>query len=799
MIVLPIRRVAVLGAGVMGASIAGQLANVGLASLLLDMVPTKLTEDEAQKGLTFSDLEVRNRLAQQGKQGLLRSKPAALYSKQNLDLITVGNFEDDFEKIASCDWIIEVIIERLESKRAILAKVDQYRQLGSIVSSNTSGVSIHDMAQGRSTDFQKHFLGTHFFNPPRYMKLLELTPTSYTDTQVVTHLLKFGEDALGKGLVLAKDTPNFIANRIGTFGLLVTLEEMSKTSLGIDDVDAITGPVLGRPKSATFRTLDLVGLDTFLHVANNVKNATQNEEERRVFTVPEALEDMVKRGWLGEKTGQGFFKKQASEDGKNEILVLDLLTMTYRKRHRLISSSYETAKQVPQLADKMKALVYGKDEVGKFVWNIVKRILLYSASLVGEIADDINSIDQAMEWGFNWGFGPFRTWDAIGLQSSVLRMQKEGLVVPDIALRALEQAGSFYQKENEIVRQFTWQGYEPLRVRPRSMDLIALKQNGNVILTNPGASLVDLGDGVACLDFHSPKQAIGIDMITMMKKAADEVEKNYQALVLSGSGTNFCVGANLMMMLSEAQDENWDDIDFMIRSLQQATIRLKYLARPVVTAPYGMVLGGGAELCFLAGKVQAAAETYMGLVEVGVGLIPAGGGTKEMVYRAMEQLPVGVELQALPVIQKAFETVAMAKVSTSAKEAQELGYLRQTDGISVSRDHVLYDAKQIALAMSQYFNPKKPTPVTVLGESGAALLKMGIFSMKESGFISEYDAVIATKLLHVMTGGKVTGATQVAEQYLLDLEREAFLSLLGEQKTQQRMQYMLQKGKPLRN
>lgn len=799
MIVLPIRRVAVLGAGVMGASIAGHLANVGLASLLLDMVPTKLTENEARMGLSLSDLEVRNRLAQQGKQGLLRSKPASLYSKQNLDLITVGNFDDDLEKIASCDWIIEVIVERLESKKEILNKVDQYRRLGSIVSSNTSGVSIHEMAQGHSADFQKHFLGTHFFNPPRYMKLLELTPTSYTDMQVVTDLLEFGEEVLGKGVVLAKDTPNFIANRIGTFGLLATLEEMSKTSLGIDDVDAVTGPVLGRPKSATFRTLDLVGLDTFLHVANNVKNATQDEEERRIFTVPESLKEMVQKGWLGEKTGQGFFKKEVSEEGKSEIAVLDFSTMTYRKRHRLMSSSYETAKQVSQLADKMKALIYGKDEVGQFTWNIVKRVLLYSASLVGEIADDIHSIDQAMEWGFNWELGPFRTWDAIGLQTSILRMQKEGLVVPDIALQALEQGGSFYQKENEVTRQFTGHGYEPLRVRPRTMDLNALKQNGHIILANPGATLVDLGDGVACLDFHSPKQAIGTDMITMMKKAADEVEKNYDALVLSGNGTNFCVGANLLMMLSEAQDENWDDIDYVIRSLQQATMRLKYLARPVVTAPYGMVLGGGAELCFLAGKVQAAAETYMGLVEVGVGLIPAGGGTKEMIYRAMEQLPLGIEVQAMPVIQKAFETVAMAKVSTSAKEAQELGYLRQTDSISVSRDHVLYDAKQAALAMSQHFIPKKSTPVTVLGESGAALLKMGIFSMKESGFISEYDALIASKLLYVMTGGAVPSGTQVAEQYLLDLEREAFLSLLGEQKTQQRMQHMLQKGKPLRN
>lgn len=799
MIVLPIRRVAVLGAGVMGASIAGHLANVGIASLLLDMVPTKLTKDEEQKGLTLSHVEVKNRLALQGKQGLLRSKPASLYTKQSLDLITVGNFEDDFEQIASCDWVIEVIIELLDSKRAILAKVDQYRKIGSIVSSNTSGISINAMAEGRSTDFQTHFLGTHFFNPPRYMKLLELTPTMYTDLEVVTYLLEFGEEVLGKGVVLAKDTPNFIANRIGTFGLLATIEEMKKTSVGIDDVDVVTGSVLGRPKSATFRTLDLVGLDTFIHVANNVKNATQDMEERRLFTVPSALETMVQKGWLGEKTGQGFFKKQLSEDGKNEIMVLDLSTLTYRKRHRLVSPSYETAKQASTLADKMKALVYGEDEVGQFAWNIVKRVLLYSATLVGEIADDINSIDRAMEWGFNWEFGPFRMWDAIGLQPSIVRMQKEGLVVPEIALKALETAGSFYQKENQVMRQFTWQGYEPLRVRPRVIDLVEEKQNGHVILANSGASLVDLGDGVVCLDFHSPKQAIGIDMITMMKKVADEVEKNYEALVLSGSGTNFCVGANLMMMLSEAQDENWDDIDYMIRSLQQATMRLKHLQRPVVTAPYGMALGGGAELCFLAGKVQAAAETYIGLVEVGVGLIPAGGGTKEMVYRAMEQLPLGVDLQAMPLIQRAFETVAMAKVSTSAREAQDLGYMRHTDFISVSRDHVLYDAKQAALTMSQRFFPKKSVPVSVLGESGAALLKLGVLSMRESGYISDYDVVIANKLIHVMTGGAVAANTLVAEQYLLDLEREAFLSLLGEQKTQQRMQYMLQKGKALRN
>ena len=796
---LPIRKVAVLGAGVMGASIAGHLANVGIPSILLDVVPKEVTEEEVKKGLSLSDRSVRNRLATLGKRNLSKSKPAPLYTQEVLSLIEVGNFEDDFAKIAQCDWVIEVVVERLDVKKVILEKVEQHRKQGSIVSSNTSGVSITAMAQDRSQDFRRHFLGTHFFNPPRYMKLLELIPTSDTDLQLIEQLRQFGEEVLGKGVVIAHDTPNFIANRIGTFGLLVTLDEMKKTSLSIDDVDVLTGPILGRPKSATFRTLDLVGLDTFIHVANNVVSATTDDAEKAIFTVPDTLNDMVSRGWLGEKSGQGFFKKERKSDGSSEIMVLDLATMTYRSRRRLSSSSYEAARQAGSLAAKMKALLFSEDEVSQFLWQVIKRVLIYSASLVGEIADDIISIDQAMQWGFNWDLGPFAMWDAIGLAKSIERMQKEGETIPALALEALANGGSFYKKENHVSHQFIKQGYVPIRKNEREIDLASQIEQGKVVLSNRGASLIDLGDGVLCLDFHSAKQAIGTDMITMMMQAAEKVEKDYDSLILTAKSTNFCVGANLMMMLSEAQDDNWDDLEYMIRSLQNATMRLKYLSKPVVTAPFGMALGGGAELCFLADHIQASAETYIGLVEVGVGLIPAGGGSKEMVYRAMERLPQDVPHDPYPSITKAFETIAMAKVSSSAHHAKELGYFRAADGVTVNRDHLLYDAKTVARKLAETYVPKKSQPVTVLGSNGAAYLRMGVFTMKESGFISEHDEKIAQKLIHIMTGGHVANGTQVAEQYLLDLEREAFMSLLGEPKTQARMQHMLQKGKPLRN
>ncbi len=794
-----VRRAAVLGSGVMGAAIAAHLANVGIPSLLLDIVPSALTTDEEKKGLTLADRIVRNRLAESGKAALLKAKPAPLYRREDSNLIEVGNFEDDFQKISDCDWIIEVVVERLDVKRTVLARVDQYRRPGSVVSSNTSGVSISAMAQGRSDDFKKHFLGTHFFNPPRYMKLLELIPTADTLPEVSAAMRSFVQDVLGKGVVVAKDTPNFIANRIGTYGLLVTLSAMKGTSFGVDEVDLLTGVVIGRPKSATFRTLDIVGLDTFINVANNVFDQSSDPEEKAIFAIPDELRAMAEKRWIGEKAGQGFFKREKIKEA-TQILALDLDTLTYRPRRKLASASFEAAKAAPTLEQKLKTLVYGGDEASVFVWNVLKRVLLYSASLVGVIADDIVAIDEAMKWGFNWELGPFETWDAIGVAKSVQRMRQEGLTIPPFVEQLLASGQSFYDRANSSATQyFSGMRYEQFTPEERIIDLTALKNQGKLIMGNKGASLIDIGDGVACLEFHSPKQAIGTDIVSMMMKAADEVEHNFEALVVGSAAVNFSVGANLMMMLMEAQDENWDEIDLAIRQFQNANMRLKYLKKPVVVAPYGLTLGGGAEIAMAGQHMQMAAETYCGLVEVGVGLLPGGGGNKEVLIRMMEQLPKNSDLSPMPLVQNAFELIALAKVSSSARDAQSLGYARQRDGISVNRDQLLADGKTFALKLAKSFVPPSQQRIPVVGEGGAALLKMGVFGMQKSGYISEHDVKIAKQVIRVLTGGTAAGGSLVSEQYLLDLEREAFLSLCGESKTQARMQHMLQTGKPLRN
>ncbi|WP_281267807.1 3-hydroxyacyl-CoA dehydrogenase/enoyl-CoA hydratase family protein [Sulfoacidibacillus thermotolerans] len=794
-----IRRAAILGSGVMGAAIAAHLANVGIPSLLLDIVPNKLTPEEEKKGLSLEDKVVRNRIVNSGKVGLLKAKPAPLYHTKDIDLIETGNFEDDFERIAECDWIIEVVVERLDIKRQVLAKVDEYRRKGSIVSSNTSGVSITAMAEGRSEDFRQHFLGTHFFNPPRYMKLLELIPTVDTLPQVIAQMRIFAEDVLGKGVVIAKDTPNFIANRIGTYGLLITFAEMQKTRFGVDEVDLLTGPVLGRPKSATFRTLDIVGIDTFVHVAQNVYDQSTDPEEKAVFEVPTVIRKMVDNGWIGEKSGQGFFKREKTAQGR-EIFALDIDTMEYRPRRKLSSASFEAAKAAPSLKKKLQTLAYGEDDAAIFVWNVIKQTLLYSARLVGVIADDITAIDDAMKWGFNWDMGPFELWDAIGVRRSVERMKQEGLVIPEFVEVLLTQGETFYTQRGQTVQSFfVGHGYKEVKPDERKIDLRLLKENGHVVFGNKGASLVDLGDGVACLELHSLKQAIGADVVTMMMKAADEVEKNFEALIVSSEASNFSVGANLMMILMEAQDDNWDEIDLAVRQFQNANMRLKYLKKPVVVAPHGLTLGGGAEIALAGSALQMAAETYCGLVEVGVGLIPGGGGNKELLIRMMERLPEGTDLSPVPLVQKAFEVIAMAKVSTSAKEAAELGFLRPTDQITVARDQLLAQAKATSLKLAENFVPRRHKGIKVLGENAAAYLMIGVYGMKKSGYISEHDEKIARHLIRVLTGGQAAGGSVVSEQYLLDLEREAFLSLCGEPKTQARMQYMLQKGKPLRN
>ncbi|MEN1936767.1 3-hydroxyacyl-CoA dehydrogenase/enoyl-CoA hydratase family protein [Paenibacillus sp. 102] len=790
-----IKKAAVLGSGVMGSGIAAHLANIGIPTLLLDIVPQALTKEEEAKGLTLEHKSVRNRFSNGALQKLVKQKPAPLTVKDNLALIEAGNLEDDLERLADVDWIIEVVVENLDIKKKLFEKIDAVRKAGSIVSSNTSGISVEKMAEDRSDDFQKHFLGTHFFNPPRYLKLLEIIPTKETDPQVLNFMKLFGEDVLGKGVVIAKDTPNFIGNRIGTYGLLVTLQEMIKRGYSVGEVDSVTGPLIGRPKSATFRTLDVVGLDTFVHVANNVYENVQ-EEERDVFKVPAFMHDMLDKKWLGSKTGQGFFLKQGKE-----ILELNPETMEYGARKKLKAASIELSKQEKGLANKLKALVYAKDRAGELLWNIITPTLLYSAKLHKEIADDIVAIDQAMKWGFGWEQGPFEIWDAIGVEKSVQKMEENGKVVPAWVKDMLEKGFStFYKRDNGESYYYDNGEYKLIERNKKAISLKQLKEKNGVLKKNSGASLIDLGDGILCLEFHSKSNAIGMDITQMINYAVDEVEKNYKGLVIGNQSKNFCVGANLAMILMEAQDDNYFEIEWVVKNFQDAMTKIKYSSKPVVAAPYGMTLGGGTEVCLPAASIQASSETYMGLVEVGVGLIPGGGGNKELYIKHLNKMANGVEFDLQKVANKVFESVAMAKVSTSAQEAVSRNFLGDKDGISVNGDHLLYDAKQKALALYEagYKAPiRKKIPV--VGETGYATLLLGAEAMHLSGYISEYDLHIAKKLAYVIAGGKVPYGTEVDEQYLLDVEREAFISLVSEMKSQARMQHMLVKGKPLRN
>ncbi|WP_163971585.1 3-hydroxyacyl-CoA dehydrogenase/enoyl-CoA hydratase family protein [Oceanobacillus halotolerans] len=797
-----IKRAAVLGSGVMGSGIAAHLANVGIPTLMLDIVPRELTKEEAKKGLTLDDPVVRNRIASESKKALLKQKPSPITTKKSLDLIEVGNMEDDMEKLKDVDWIIEVVVENLSIKKKVFANVDQYRQPGTIVSSNTSGISVEEMAADCSEDFRKHFLGTHFFNPPRYLKLLEVIPTKDTDPDVLAFMKTFAEDVLGKGVVEAKDTPNFIANRIGTYGLLVTVREMLNGGYSVGEVDSVTGPMIGRPKSATFRTLDVVGLDTFIHVAKNVYDQVEGNE-KEIFAIPSFMEKMQENGWLGAKSGQGFFLKKKGKDGSSStIYELNPETFEYEDRKKLKTPAVEMVKQEKGSHRKLKALVSAKgDRAGDLIWSILKPTLLYSAELVGEIADDIVSIDDAMKWGFGWEIGPFETWDAIGLAKSVERMQKEGESIPEWIQTMIDNGyESFYKSDKGNVYYYDQGEYKQQQFNPKEINIKRLKDAKGVIKKNTGASLIDLGDGVAGLEFHSQSNAIGLDIIQMVNFAIGEVDKNFEGLVIGNQGKNFCVGANLGMMLMEAQDANFFELDMVVRQFQNMAMNIKYSPKPVVTAPFNMTLGGGAEVSLPAAAIQASPETYMGLVEFGVGLIPGGGGTKELYLKELRNLPKGVDIDLTKIANDVFEKVAMAKVSTSAAEARENGFLDQKDSISANPDHLLHDAKQKVLALQNagYRTPRREK-IPVVGDPGYAAMVLGAKSLQFSGYASDHDVKIAEKLAYVLSGGRIKEGTLIDEQVMLDLEREAFLSLIGEPKTQERMQHMLLKGKPLRN
>ncbi|MCY9696983.1 3-hydroxyacyl-CoA dehydrogenase/enoyl-CoA hydratase family protein [Paenibacillus alginolyticus] len=794
-----IRTAAVIGSGVMGSGIAAHLANVGIPVLLLDMVPNQLQPQEEAAGLTLDHPKVRNRFALNAMGKLKKTNPAPLYSEAFAERITPGNLEDDLAKLGNVDWIIEVIVENLQAKQQLISRIESVWKPGTIVSSNTSGISINAMVQSASPEFKKHFLGTHFFNPPRYMKLLEVIPNVQTDPAIVSFMTDFCEKKLGKGVVQAKDTPNFIGNRIGTYGLLVTLREMLASGYSVEEVDAVTGPAMGRPKSATFRTLDLVGLDTFVHVANNVFDLVTDLAEKEIFNTPAILKTMVEKGWIGEKQGQGFYKKVKSEAGK-EIQSLDLNTMEYSTSRKISSGSLEAAKQAKGTVGKLKALLSAKDRYSDLAWNILKPVLLYSAEKLDEIADSIVEIDNALKWGFNWDLGPFETWDAIGLKRSVERMEAEGSKVPEW-VKAWIAAGhdSFYESKEGQRFYYLKNEFRGVETRPELISLASLKQQNKVIRSNSGASLIDIGDGVACLEFHSPNNAIGADILTMIQQSVDEVRSNYRGMVVANEGKNFCVGANVMLLLMEAQDGEWDEVDGIIRLFQNSMLKLKRLEKPVVAAPHKMTLGGGVEACMPADQIIFSAETYYGLVEVGVGLIPAGGGCKELALLASQQVR-DPEVDLQPWINAIFETVAMAKVSTSGHDTKRLGYMRAGDTVVVNPDHRIYEAKQAVLRMEAAgYTPPVQEKIRVVGENGKAVMQIAAYTMRQGGYISEHDQLIANKLAHVLAGGNVPAGTLVTEQYMLDLEREAFLSLCGELKTQQRMQYMLSKGKALRN
>jgi len=806
-----IKTAAVIGAGVMGATIAAQMANVGIAMILLDMVPPELTEEDKKKGLSREDKEFRNKLGKNGLNTTLLSTPASFYVPENARGITVGNTEDNLEWIRDVDWIIEVVVERLDIKKKIFKKIESVLTPGTIVTSNTSGISAQAMCEGRSQNFCKHFAITHFFNPPRYMKLLEIVPGPDTLPEVVGLLGETCEKVLGKGIVYAKDTPNFVANRIGTYSIFCAIKNMMDLGLTVEAVDELTGPVIGNPKSASFRTADLVGLDTLLHVADNVYKGAPEDEKQEMFKPPDFLARMIEKKLLGEKTQQGFYKKTQDSKGKKEILSFDYNTLEHTPRKKLKLASLEAAKNVSGTGQKIKSLYYAGDPAGQFTFRTLSDTFIYSANRIPEIAHDIVNVDNAMKWGFGRKMGPFETWDAVGVGKSMEKMKEAGYEIPAWVLEMLDGGkASFYSKEAGAPCYYdpASRDYKEIPVKPGIIVLPSLKEREQKVAGNTGASLIDLGDGVACLEFHAKMNAIGYDIIEMIMNAADIVSRDFEGLVIANHADTFSAGADLAQVLFFAQEEEWDDLEWAVKSLQDALMKLKYFDKPVVAAPAGMTLGGGCEVCLAADRVRYAAETYMGLVEVGVGVIPAGGGTKEMLLRNTEYLfevPKGgvylKQIELMPFVARAFETIALAKVSTSGPEAMKLGYLRSTDKMTANRDYLIEDAKKTVLAMNMegYRPPVPMDNIRVAGENTLAMIKFALWTMRESGYVTDYDVTVSTKVGYVVCGGDVLADTRVSEQYLLDLEREAFLSLCGEPKTQARMQHMLTTGKPLRN
>lgn len=795
-----IRNVAILGSGIMGSRIACHFANIGCDVLLLDIAPKELTEDEKKKGRTLDHPAVKNRIVQSSYDATLKANPAPLYSKKFASRVKLGNFTDDMSRIKNFDWIVEVVVENLDIKKKVYDEVEKYRTPGTLITSNTSGIPIHLMAEGRSEDFQKHFAGTHFFNPPRYLKLLEIIPTGKTDPQVTNFLMHYGDLFLGKTTVLCKDTPAFIGNRVGIFGLLKVIDSMRKFDLNVDEVDKLTGPAIGRPKSATFRTSDVVGLDTLIKVSNNLYAGLVNDEGREMFKLPEVVTKLEQNKWLGDKTKQGFYKKSKNAKGETEILTLDLKTLEYKTKTKVKFATLEASKAVEGLKERFKVLLAGTDKAGDFYRDAFYGLFQYVTNRIPEISDELFRIDDAVCGGFGWDLGPFETWDAVGVEKSIPAMEAAGYKPAQWVYDMLASANkTFYKSEGGQKKYYDIPSKSYKSISGRENFIMLENKSENIVWKNADSRIYDLGDGVINFAWHSKSYTLGSAVIEGMNKAIDLAEKEYRGLVIGHQGPDFSLGANLGLVFMYAIEQDYDEIDFMIKAFQNSVMRIRYSSVPVVVCPQGRTLGGGCEMTMHADIAQAAAETYIGLVEVGVGLIPGGGGTKEFAKRVSDGAEEGdVELNAL---QNAFMNIATAKVATSAEEAREFGILKKLDRVSMNKDRQIADGKQAVIDLTDagYTMPQQAKNIRVQGRTGQALFLAGLQGMIMGKYISEHDAKVAKWVANVMCGGDLTSPQEVSEQYLLDLEREAFLSLTGEKRTLERIQAILTGGKPLRN
>ena len=797
-----IKKVAVIGSGIMGSGIACHFANIGVDVLLLDIVPGELNDKEKAAGRSLEDKSVRNRLVNNALLASIKSKPAPLYHPSFKDRITTGNIEDDISKVADVDWIMEVVVERLDIKQQVFEKLEKYRTPGTIISSNTSGIPIKFMNEGRSEDFRQHFAVTHFFNPPRYLKLFEVVPGPDCKPEITNFLMDYGEKFLGKTSVLAKDTPAFIGNRIGIFGIQSLFHQVKDLGLTVEEVDKLTGPVIGRPKSATFRTVDVVGLDTLVHVANGIYDNCPEDEAHDLFKLPDFINTMMENKWLGSKTGQGFYKKSVSKDGKKEILALDLDTLEYRPSKKAKFATLELTKTIDKPIDRFKVLIGGKDKAAEFYRKNFAAMFAYVQHRIPEISDELYRIDDAMKAGFGWENGPFEIWDAVGIEKGIELMKAEGHQPATWVNEMLENGEiSFYTIKDGATYYYDIQA--KAQTKKPGQDAFIILDNirtSNEVFKNSGVVIEDLGDGILNVEFQSKMNTIGGDVLAGLNKAIDLAEKNYDGLVIGNQAANFSVGANIGMIFMMAVEQEYDELNMAIKYFQDTMMRMRYSSIPTIAAPHGMALGGGCELSMHADKVVAAAETYIGLVEFGVGVIPGGGGSKEMALRAQDMFHKGdVELN---VLQEYFLTIGMAKVATSAYEAFDLGILQKgKDIVVVNKERQIATAKVHArlLADAGYTQPVKRKDIKVLGKQALGMFLVGTDAMNASRYISEHDQKIANKLAYVMAGGDLSQPTNVTEQYLLDLEREAFLSLCTERKTLERIQHMLKTGKPLRN